>query len=318
MITQLLLCAFALDTVVAFFSTQLLSPAIQSVHHGGNPYCTHHCHTARQWHLQASTSSATTDLTARLSADHLRELAEEKYVIIPNFLPADLQEELRGDVAQLRQTSKFNVAKIGQDATNTLNTQIRVAETCFIGPGRYPDVPSEARDKLYDILDTVRQDLSNFFERPLDRQLTELLYAYYPQGGFYRRHRDAIPGSASVLREYSLLLYLNKEWKDEDGGKLRMHFDGGGDTLPEGVAPNFRDIAPEGGTLVLFESDAVPHEVLDTQKERVAVIGWYNRPMALKDVAEISGNEAGNPMQVAMLGVAAALVTIGVAQILSS
>ena len=200
----------------------------------------------------------------RLSADHLKELAEKKYVVIPNFLPASLQETLRQDVGQLRQASHFNIAKIGQDATNTLNTQIRVAETCFIGPGRYPDVPSPARDKLFAVLDQARQDLASYFERPLDQQLTELLYAFYPQGGFYRRHRDAIPGSASVLREYSLLLYLNKEWTDADGGNLRMHFDGGGDEVPPGGDPNFMDISPQGGTLVLFQSDAIPHEVLDT------------------------------------------------------
>ena len=263
----------------------------------------------------AATSTSATDL-ARLSPEHLQELADKKYVIIPNFLPAALQEDLRTDVSELRAADKFNVAKIGQDATNALNTQIRVAETCFLGPGRYTDVPSPAREELYATLDKARQDLANYFEQPLDSQLTELLYAYYPQGGFYRRHRDAIPGSASILREYSLLLYLNKDWKDEDGGKLRMHFDGGGDAVPEGGEPNFMDISPQGGTLVLFESDAVPHEVLDTQKERIAVIGWYNKKMTLSDVADISGRE-GNPMQIAMLGVAAALVTLGLAQILS-
>lgn len=269
-----------------------------------------------QWHLSASATATGAINLARLSADHLKELADKKYVVVPNFLPENLQQELRNDVTNLRRASKFNIAKIGQDSTNALNTQIRVAETCFIGPGRYPDVPSGARDDLYAVLDQVRQDLANYFEQPLDQQLTELLFAYYPQGGFYRRHRDAIPGSASVLREYSLLLYLNKDWKEEDGGKLRMHFDGGGDEVPAGGEPNFLDCSPQGGTLVLFESDAVPHEVLDTQKERVAVVGWYNRPLSLSDAADISGG-TGNPVQVVMLGVAAALVTVGLAQILS-
>lgn len=64
----------------------------------------------------------------------------------------------------------------------------------------------------------------------LDTNLSELLYAYYPEGGFYRRHRDAIAGSASVLRCYSLLLYINPpetKWKDEFGGQLRLHMDSG-------------------------------------------------------------------------------------------
>ena len=35
------------------------------------------------------------------------------------------------------------------------------------------------------------------------------------------------------------------------------------------------DIVPEGGKLVLFDSAAVEHEVLPTQRERWAVVGWF-------------------------------------------
>ena len=72
----------------------------------------------------------------RLSQNNLSELTSKGYVIIDNFLPADLQDSLRKDVQSLREKGKFNIAKIGQDATNTFNTDIRVAETCFLGPRR--------------------------------------------------------------------------------------------------------------------------------------------------------------------------------------
>jgi Rps23 Pro-64 3,4-dihydroxylase Tpa1-like proline 4-hydroxylase len=37
------------------------------------------------------------------------------------------------------------------------------------------------------------------------------------------------------------------------------------------------DVAPTGGTLVLFDSVAIPHEVLPTQKgERLAMAGWFH------------------------------------------
>ena len=39
------------------------------------------------------------------------------------------------------------------------------------------------------------------------------------------------------------------------------------------------DISPQGGTLVLFDSVAVPHEVLPTERgERAAVAGWFHEP----------------------------------------
>ena len=38
-----------------------------------------------------------------------------------------------------------------------------------------------------------------------------------------------------------------------------------------------RDIAPEGGTLVLFDSVSIPHEVLATRgRERFACSGWFH------------------------------------------
>jgi len=249
----------------------------------------------------------------RISSNHMQELSSKGYVIVENFLPDSLQEALRLDVQYLRQKSKFNVARIGQDATNTLNTNIRVVETCFLGQNKLVDVPNDSRSKLYDVLESLRQDLP----QPLDVNLSEFLYAYYPSGGFYRRHRDALPGSASVLRNFSLLMYLNKDWKEEDGGELRMHMDSGGDEVPSGEEPNYIDVAPKGGTLILFNSDQVPHEVLDTKSERVAIVGWYNRPVTAGDIAELSSGDV-SPVRVTALAVAAGLVTVGLINILGS
>lgn len=231
----------------------------------------------------------------------------------------------------LRQKNKFKIAKIGQDSTNTLNEEIRVAETCFIGRDKpeLRDVPNSMRERLYDVLEALRLDLQEGENaKSLDPNLSEFLYAYYPTGGFYRRHRDAVKGSASWLREYSFLLYLNEEEYDPDvdGGRLRVHFDSGGDFLPTGEAPLFQDVDAYGGTLVIFESNRFPHEVLDTMAERFAVVGWYNRPMTLSDLPAIndSGTVAAassltdDPLRLVALAVAAGLVTVGLINVLAS
>ena len=124
--------------------------------------------------------------------------------------------------------------------------------------GRVERVPSEASNKLYTILDDLRADLSgnDILDEcggstgelvkavpALDKSLSELLYGYYSTGGFYHRHTDSVVGSASVLRSYSLLLlYLNNEWKESDGGRLRVLLDSGKDFLPDGEEPNFIDV----------------------------------------------------------------------------
>eukprot|EP00535_Pseudo-nitzschia_heimii_P004816 CAMPEP_0197186208 /NCGR_PEP_ID=MMETSP1423-20130617/13420_1 /TAXON_ID=476441 /ORGANISM="Pseudo-nitzschia heimii, Strain UNC1101" /LENGTH=417 /DNA_ID=CAMNT_0042637441 /DNA_START=135 /DNA_END=1388 /DNA_ORIENTATION=+ len=271
----------------------------------------------------------------RLHPSDLATLRDQGYVVVDDFLPSESwMDTLREDVLHLRQKNKFKIAKIGQDSTNTLNEEIRVAETCFLGRDKpeLRDVPNPAREKLYDILENLRLDLQEGENaNKLDPNLSEFLYAYYPEGGFYRRHRDAVKGSASWLREYSILLYLNEEEYDPDvdGGRLRVHFDSGGDFLPAGEAPLFQDVDAYGGTLVIFESNRFPHEVLDSFAERFAVVGWYNRPMTLSDLSAINDSGGGgggaavpsltdDPVRLVALAVAAGLVTVGLLNILAS
>lgn len=272
---------------------------------------------------------ATTSLP-RISPSDVQTLSDRGYVIVPNFLPRDLVDELRRDITTLRSKSTFKVAKIGQDSTNELNTEIRIAETCFLGRNR-PELESVApagsassvRDRsggLYDVLDGLCDSLDAIDPRNrLDKSLSELLYAYYPRGGFYRRHRDAIPNSASVLRKYSLLIYLNGEdWDPKsDAGQLRVHLDGGDDECPPGAEPKYVDVDPLGGTLVLFKSEMIPHEVLNTNSERFALVGWYNRGVTAADIGNLG--EAGGGADIARVGMmilALALVTVGVVSII--
>ena len=268
-------------------------------------------------------------LMPQISQEDINSLSTKGYVIIPKFLDSELVEELRDDILQLRSGGAFREAKIGQDSTNNLNKNIRIAETAFIGRNR-PELSRITGDKtvrdrsrgLYDILDGVCDSLVDLCwkesEAKLDKSLTELLYAYYPTGGFYRRHRDAIENSASVLRKYSLLLYLNRDgWcPEKDAGQLRIHLDGGGDELAENAVPNFIDVDPLGGTLVVFKSELIPHEVLDTNSERFALVGWYNRAVTASDIGSLGEGGGDDMIRVGMLAIALLMVTFGVASII--
>jgi len=229
----------------------------------------------------------------RIGAADLQFLADHGFVIIKNFLPRSLQKELVEDVHMLRQSNGqdkyFSIAKIGHDGMvqdeQTPFKDIRVSETCALGKATVSELPScEAREDLYSVLNHLKSDLQlpllshgSFTQNvpKLDDDLEEIMYAYYPKGGYYRRHRDAEEGSISNIRKYSFLLYLNREWNPSHGGHLRLHRDSGGDILPSGELPNFVDVEPLGGTLVIFRSDLIPHEVLDTYNERLAIVGWF-------------------------------------------
>ena len=89
------------------------------------------------------------------------------------------------------------------------------------------------------------------------------------------------------FRSVTFILYLNDAWDARaEGGEL-MCFEqplvaGGGGARASASEP--RHVAPEGGTIVLFDSLIVPHEVLPTRtRERFACSGWFWEVVDLPD-----------------------------------
>ena len=215
-----------------------------------------------------------------LAKDALTRLQRNGFAVVPDFVPSNTVEALKRDAALLRREGRFNTAGVGESNTNRVDGLVRKCEQCFVFPQfkHKGGGDADGRATLYQSIDSLRADLTAGCGVELDGMLTEGLYATYPNGGFYRRHVDSVDGTASEVRQWSYLLYLNTEWKEEDGGCLRIHTDGGGEEAPPGSAPSFVDIEPRAGTLVVFRS-TMPHEVLDTDAQRLAVAGWFNKPV---------------------------------------
>ena len=108
----------------------------------------------------------------------------------------------------------------------------------------------------------------------------------YDVGGHYGRHIDegGRGTSRQLKRSISFLIYLTPDdWSAADGGALRVF-------PPTGANGNARagasgseqdgsvDIQPAAGSLVVFDSATVPHMVLPTHRERVAIVGWLLEP----------------------------------------
>lgn len=88
-------------------------------------------------------------------------------------------------------------------------------------------------------------------------------YATYEKRSFYKRHLDQFKNEKG--RKYSIVLYLNQDWKEEDGGILSLY-------------PNEKkqiNISPLGGRMVLFRSDEMEHEVhASFTRDRSSIAGW--------------------------------------------
>ena len=94
-------------------------------------------------------------------------------------------------------------------------------------------------------------------------QTFESHYANYELGSFYKRHLDQFKNEKG--RKYSIVLYLNEDWKDEDGGLLSLY----------PLNSNQMNISPLEGRLVFFRSDEMEHEVhASLTRERKSIAGW--------------------------------------------
>ena len=92
----------------------------------------------------------------------------------------------------------------------------------------------------------------------------EFHYAVYPEGSFYKRHRDQFKNDSN--RKYSLINYLNHNWIEDDGGQLLVYQN---DTTQK--------ILPHSQTAVFFKSDEMEHEVTKANRQRLSITGWLKR-----------------------------------------
>ena len=89
----------------------------------------------------------------------------------------------------------------------------------------------------------------------------EFHYALYEKGSFYKKHLDQFQNNDS--RKYSMIMYLNNEWEEGDGGELCIHHH-----------DHIENISPVSGKTVFFKSSELEHEVLISNKPRMSITGW--------------------------------------------
>ena len=180
------------------------------------------------------------------------------WALVPDFVGPEEVTALLEEERALWEKEAFRAAGVGRGAETAVHPEIRGDRICWLDPDALPPAVSGYWRKV----DRLRQCLNASFY--LGLRDFEAHFAIYPPGTFYKKHLDQHRGTPK--RAISCLLYLNSEWRKNDGGELRL-YEGDG----------FTDILPEGGTFVCFRSDTVWHEVLPTRRERVSITGWLRR-----------------------------------------
>ena len=188
----------------------------------------------------------------------LDDLAEQGWAIATNALPADLTLELAQECRARENQGALQPAGVGRGSAHGVQEGVRGDHIQWLEPGQ-----CAAGDRYLGMLDDLRGQLNQALYLGLEDY--EGHFALYPPGTFYQKHLDRFRDDDR--RAVSAVFYLNSDWLPEQGGALRLYLADGREL----------DVLPEAGTLVLFLSADLPHEVLPATRERLSLTGWLRR-----------------------------------------
>lgn len=209
-----------------------------------------------------------------------QSLEEHGWAISDRIVLPSLTHALYNHTHQLWQQGFFKPASVGRNAGLVHDPDIRGDAISWLDEKS----PAAAVVEFQSFAQQLRTELNQHFFLGLRSQ--EFHFARYEPGHGYARHIDQHVGSGA--RKISLVLYLNEEWRPDDGGELCLYEDNlSGKTTPATTPASVYEtsstpieepvtkLLPQAGRLVLFRSDRIPHEVLPAQRVRWSLTGWY-------------------------------------------
>ncbi|KAL0481245.1 prolyl 4-hydroxylase subunit alpha [Acrasis kona] len=209
-----------------------------------------------------------------LNQDQVELFKKQGYLIINDFIPHDLQIKAFEQTRTLASTNMMQAAGSSKSDSDDpyRNNKARTDLTTWLHHNEQDGALGELMQRHFSLLGA---DLSTVIHLQKDWKDAEYQLAYYKGSqdtpGYYEKHRDAFPDDGSDAsshmsqRRVTAICYLNHNWSEKDGGQLRIWTNNGQ-----------QDIDPVGGRLLLFLSGAVDHQVLSTNKERVALTAWFS------------------------------------------
>lgn len=186
-------------------------------------------------------------------------ILENGYAVCDNFLEKNEVENLLKTFSIRYEQGKFKEASIGKSSEIQKNIEIRGDEILWLESDSVDLSERVLLDKNQEFVDYLNQTCY------LGIVDTEIHFAKYGVGKFYRRHRDTF--QAKKGRILSVIYYLNTNWVSENGGNLIIYTNK--NNLETAV-----EIAPLAGRMVCFESEKLDHEVTEAFSERFSITGW--------------------------------------------
>ena len=188
--------------------------------------------------------------------DIVSSFIDNKVGLSQRFLSHALSSHLRDNLKFLNISKQLDEAAIG-NLTKRVNDLSNRGDKIYWLDRRHND---EFENQFLDKMD----EFVSYLNRSCYTGITgyEFHYAIYEKGTFYKRHLDQFHDNKS--RAFSMIMYLNVDWKEEDGGNLCIFHEYGKQI-----------VNPKNGSCVFFKSSDLEHEVLLCNKQRMSITGWF-------------------------------------------
>jgi len=180
---------------------------------------------------------------------------DNKVGIAENFLTISLAEHLKENLYALYNDKQLLSAGTGNKDLVVHNKSVR-GDMIYWLDRSHNNVYENA---FFDLMDKFVLYLNSSCYTGITGY--EFHYTLYEEGSFYKKHLDQFQNNTS--RKYSMIIYLNADWKIADGGELCVFHD-----------DHQENISPMNRKGVFFKSDEMEHEVLLTTKARMSITGW--------------------------------------------
>jgi SM-20-related protein len=182
-------------------------------------------------------------------------LATNGYAVIDQFLSHSEVDAILSMNSFKEGLQNFKKAGIGKKQGLQINEAIRGDYIHWLDKNSAEAPAKVYLERLHELIQFLNAELF------LSLKDFEAHMTIYPPGSYYKRHLDQF--KADDHRRISVICYLNNDWKEENGGQLRMY-----------LQDQTLDVLPVAGRLVCFRSDRIEHEVLPADKDRLSITGW--------------------------------------------
>ena len=179
-------------------------------------------------------------------------LVNDGYIVLDNALDASLVKELLREAQSRDDFKKAGISTAGSRDENRRRDKILWLD----------EAGSKVEQNYLAFAHGLREHINRALFMGIKRY--EAHFAKYETGDFYEKHLDAFASSKN--RVVTTVFYLNDSWSEADGGELVIY---------DKDDTKLRELLPLQNRLVVFLSEAFPHEVLPAKKERYSIAGWF-------------------------------------------